>query len=322
MTALLCAAAPLGQNASQAAEPQATVRSAQPAAPVEAADRVPFYESDPETDAALKTAYHLKSQISAALKREATSPAESEAHLAATLELVALYAAVQANPHFAPDEAVRLKTQVRSRLMKIAAGLKRDLKRAAAAEARAERMKANGAPSGTPASYAASTDRAVVTSRAANAGESPKSKAGLSLPKETLLFQIGAAIGQQQHNGAAEAGEALIEVIKGSTGRQKWDDLGGPGSIFLWKGSSLTQPLRQAGANAFAGALGGRAVGDRGPELVELIETVISPNSWDKHGGFGSIYYFAPLHVLVVRSTGDVHAHLGHVLGNLRAAGN
>lgn len=326
MIAWLLAATPTGQSSMAEARPvvERQRAEAQPAKPAETApeaEREPLYESDAETDAALKTTYELKAQIRAALKREATSAEESEEHLAATLELVALFAAVQANAHFAPDEALRLKTQIRSRLMKIAADLKNDLKRAAAAESRAARLKANGAPSGSLPGYQSQTEQAVVTTRAAGAGELPTSKAGLALPKETLLFQIGAAIGQQQNNGAAEAGEALIEVIKGATGRQKWDDLGGPGSIFLWKGSSLMQPLRQAGANAFAGAMGGRAVSDHGPELVELIETVIAPNTWEKNGGFGSIFYFAPLHVIVVRTTGDVHGNIGNAIGNLRAAG-
>jgi hypothetical protein len=329
MTAWLLAAAPAGANPATEtqpmtkAQPVAEKQPAKAAATAGEADREPLYESDAETDAALKTTYELKTQIREALKREATSAKDSEEHLAATLELVALFAAVQANEHFAPDEALRLKTQIRSRLMKIAGDLKNDLKREAAAEARAAKMKANGAPASRGPEYRSPGEQAVLTTIevAGSDQNSSAAKSGLSLPKETLLFQIGAAMGQQ-NNGATEAGEALIEVIKGSTGRQKWDDVGGPGSIFLWKGSSLMQPLRQVGANAFAGAMGGQAVSDHGPELVELIESVIAPNTWEKNGGFGSIFYFAPLHVIVVRSTGEVHGNVGNVIGNLRAAGN
>lgn len=323
MTAWLLAAGPVGESPMKNAPPVAEKQPAKPAATAANADREPLYESDAETDAALKTTYELKTQIREALKLEATSAKESEEHLAATLELVALFAAVQANEHFAQDEAIRLKTQIRSRLMKIAGDLKNDLKREAAAEAKAAKLKVKGAPQNKLAGYPSTGDQAVITKIgvAGNQQASSAAKSGLSLPKETLLFQIGAAIGQQ-NNGATEAGEALIEVIKGSTGRQKWEDMGGPGSIFLWKGSSLMQPLRQAGVNAFAGAMGGQAVSDHGPELVELIESVIAPSTWEKNGGFGSIFYFAPLQVIVVRSTGDVHGDVGNVLGNLRAAGN
>ena len=66
---------------------------------------------------------------------------------------------------------------------------------------------------------------------------------------------------------------------------------------------------------------GGGAIPDFGPDLVALIERTIAPDFWDVHGGPGTIVYYAPLRVLVVRATGDVHADVGGVLGGLRAAG-
>ena len=68
------------------------------------------------------------------------------------------------------------------------------------------------------------------------------------------------------------------------------------------------------------GAAGGGAGGleDDGEELVELIQTVISPDHWDVNGGPGSIVYYGGLHVLIVRASGDVHGDLGNVLENLR----
>ncbi len=71
-----------------------------------------------------------------------------------------------------------------------------------------------------------------------------------------------------------------------------------------------------------SGAAGGRAVSDYGPELVDLIERTINPAFWDTNGGPGAIFYYAPLHALVVSATAEVHENIGGVLGGLRAAGN
>jgi hypothetical protein len=59
---------------------------------------------------------------------------------------------------------------------------------------------------------------------------------------------------------------------------------------------------------------------DFGPELVELIEAVVSPATWKINGGNGAIVYYSPLHVLVVSAPGDVHAQVGGVLQQLNAA--
>jgi hypothetical protein len=59
---------------------------------------------------------------------------------------------------------------------------------------------------------------------------------------------------------------------------------------------------------------------DFGPELVELIEAVVSPATWRINGGNGAIVYYSPLHVLVVSAPDDVHAQVGGVLQQLNAA--
>jgi hypothetical protein len=68
-------------------------------------------------------------------------------------------------------------------------------------------------------------------------------------------------------------------------------------------------------------ARGGGAIPDYGPGLVALIERTIAPSFWDVAGGPGTIVYYAPLRVLVVRATSEVHRNVGGVLGGLRAAG-
>lgn len=69
-------------------------------------------------------------------------------------------------------------------------------------------------------------------------------------------------------------------------------------------------------------AFGGGAVHDHAQELIELIQRTISPNSWDVHGGQGSMAYYRPLMALVVRATSEIHRDVGGLLGALRRAGN
>ena len=59
---------------------------------------------------------------------------------------------------------------------------------------------------------------------------------------------------------------------------------------------------------------------DFGPELVELIEAVVSPATWRINGGNGVVVYYSPLHVLVVSAPDDVHAQVGGALQQLNAA--
>jgi hypothetical protein len=74
-----------------------------------------------------------------------------------------------------------------------------------------------------------------------------------------------------------------------------------------------------AGVEAALG--GGAMIGDWGPALVNLIQRTIAADKWDTVGGPFTIVYYAPLKVLVVRATGDVHEKVGGGLGALRAAG-
>jgi hypothetical protein len=67
-------------------------------------------------------------------------------------------------------------------------------------------------------------------------------------------------------------------------------------------GSTLNSPSgtgesgSAVASTARAGAFGGAGVGpsDSGQDLVDLIQTVIRPASWDVNGGNGSIYYWYP----------------------------
>lgn len=82
--------------------------------------------------------------------------------------------------------------------------------------------------------------------------------------------------------------------------------LGGPGRL-----------LAEAERHRF----GGGAAAQNAAELIELIHSVIAPESWDVHGGTSTIVYYAPLQALVIRATSRVHDAVGGTLKGLREAG-
>lgn len=86
------------------------------------------------------------------------------------------------------------------------------------------------------------------------------------------------------------------------------------------------QPRRTGRAGGFGPA--GQVIGAAGTlqaqtannarQLIELIETTIAPASWQTNGGLGTIHYFAPAQVLVIRQTDGVHGRVGQAIRGLR----
>jgi hypothetical protein len=74
------------------------------------------------------------------------------------------------------------------------------------------------------------------------------------------------------------------------------------------------------GAGGGAAATGQNANADNGQQLVDLIQTVICPKSWDVNGGACSIYYWQQQHAIVVRATDDVHGEISDTLEQLNRA--
>lgn len=72
------------------------------------------------------------------------------------------------------------------------------------------------------------------------------------------------------------------------------------------------------GPGALPGAQNGNT--DNGQQLIDLIQKVISPNSWDVNGGPGTIYYWRPGRAMVVRQTAEVHEQLVDMLEQLGRA--
>jgi hypothetical protein len=81
----------------------------------------------------------------------------------------------------------------------------------------------------------------------------------------------------------------------------------------------LSRDLERQSPGEMDGARGGRAQqANNGQALVELIQTTISPDSWDVNGGQSTIVYFAPRQVLVVRAPGEVHSRTRRLLRDMR----
>jgi hypothetical protein len=83
-------------------------------------------------------------------------------------------------------------------------------------------------------------------------------------------------------------------------------------------GRGGAQNTRRSAGNPARGA-GGRSPDAQGAaDLIDLIQTTIAPDSWDVRGGPGTIMYFAPRQVLVIRQTGEVHDQFRDLVRQLR----
>jgi hypothetical protein len=78
---------------------------------------------------------------------------------------------------------------------------------------------------------------------------------------------------------------------------------GGPTQLFGYAGGQLGPPW------------------DHGEELVDLITSVIDPSFWRRNGGPGSIHYYQPSLVLVVRAPQQGNEEVADLLQRLRANG-
>ncbi len=75
---------------------------------------------------------------------------------------------------------------------------------------------------------------------------------------------------------------------------------------------------RGQGPAASPGRTSGAAGADGADELLDLIENTIRPSSWESRGGRGTMRYFSPRQLLVVRQTDEVHEQIDAALDRLR----
>ena len=85
-------------------------------------------------------------------------------------------------------------------------------------------------------------------------------------------------------------------------------------------GAVLAQMGLPPGGGAGGAATGQNANADNGQQLVDLIQNVICPKSWDINGGNCSIYYWQQQHAIVVRAPDDVHGQISDALEQLNRA--
>jgi uncharacterized membrane protein YgcG len=73
------------------------------------------------------------------------------------------------------------------------------------------------------------------------------------------------------------------------------------------------------GGGGLGGFGGFRNVDDLSDELIELIQDVIAPESWDVRGGPGSARYYRPNPALIIRQTSEVHGDVSGTIEKLRS---
>ncbi|MGA2618429.1 MAG: hypothetical protein ABSF26_12520 [Thermoguttaceae bacterium] len=99
-----------------------------------------------------------------------------------------------------------------------------------------------------------------------------------------------------------------------------------PQSVDVQPNDKLLRQVGGAGQQGGGGG-GGAANGkwgdnipDSGDDLVELIQTVVVPKSWEANGGYGTIYYWKAQRAIVVRTTQEVHGEISDMLEQLNRA--
>jgi hypothetical protein len=110
--------------------------------------------------------------------------------------------------------------------------------------------------------------------------------------------------------------DALARQLEKESARPQ--NVKGRGDVLAQQGLPPAAGFGAGGPNA--GGIAGPQAGppDNGQLLVDLIKRTIAPTTWDDAGGPGSIYYYRPLRVLVIRQTGEIHERIGGALGGLR----
>ena len=105
---------------------------------------------------------------------------------------------------------------------------------------------------------------------------------------------------------ANSADEAELKKAMWISAVSSYDSLncvsGGPERIFSLIGGRLAPPW------------------DHGQDLVDLITTVIHPNSWRNNGGNASIHYYQPSRVLVLHASLQGHHATSNLLEKLRGS--
>ncbi len=112
----------------------------------------------------------------------------------------------------------------------------------------------------------------------------------------------------ERHTGAKSASAGAGKAMqRGDILGQMMPALGGAGA----GNAAASQPR-----GAQAGTLPGEV--EAAEQLIELIQSTIAPDTWDVRGGPGTMMYFPPSKVMVIRQTGEVHGQVRDLSKQLR----
>jgi hypothetical protein len=140
-------------------------------------------------------------------------------------------------------------------------------------------------------------------------------------PEAAVLAQQGGPFPLDPAAGNVDGADALAELFEDTVAPQTWDKVGGPGVIRVFPRDGLGGVFGQgpgAGGNPGGGPAPLGLDNDQSEELIELIQEVIAPDTWDVAGGAGAAMFFKNRNALVVRQTTEVQEGLIDVVGQLR----
>jgi general secretion pathway protein D len=113
----------------------------------------------------------------------------------------------------------------------------------------------------------------------------------------------------------------LAELLERHTGAKSSRDMSPANDVL---GQAMAAPFNGGAATRAAGSPAGAQAGtlpgesENAEQLMELIENTIAPDSWEARGGPGTMMYFPPSKVLVIRQTGEVHGQVRDLSNQLR----
>lgn len=236
-----------------------------------------------------RSAGEIRQSVERLVAAEVRAAASAE-RVAALREMAALSREIAAHPTLGKHAAASLQARLAGRLKRAADELR----------AGAKPVVARPAVAKAPATIAApSAEAALLAQR------------GGGLPVEAAAGVDGA--------------EALAELFENTVAPESWEKAGGPGVIRVFPGNGgdggvgglFAQVPGQA--NNFGGGPAPLVLdNDRSAELIELIQEVVAPQTWDVNGGAGAAAFFKNKNALVVRQTQEVHAGLIDVVKPLR----
>ncbi|RIK83626.1 MAG: hypothetical protein DCC68_03240 [Planctomycetota bacterium] len=231
-----------------------------------------------------RSAIDLRQSVERLVAAEAAAKNSAD-RVAALREIVSLSREIAAHPTLGKHATASLQNRLIGRLKRAAAELRADAKPVAA--------------------------KAPVTIAAHPADAALLAQRGGGLPVEAVR--------------SADHAEALAELFEGTVAPESWEKVGGPGVIRVFPGNrgdggagGLFAQVQGQGNNSGGGRAPLALDNDRSQELIDLIQEVVAPQSWDVNGGVGAAVFFKNKNALVVRQTQDVHEGLFDVVNRLQ----